>query len=80
MDVKIMLGMVRTTCQSDVARELGVSQGFVRHRFLRTINRIEQMANMDIYVDLFRKVEGNLNILKNTCRAAWNEDVIHSIV
>jgi len=79
MDVQIMLGMVRTTCQSDVARELGVTQGFVRHRFLRTVDRIERMAGMDVYVQVFKKVGENLNILKNTCRAAWSEDVIHSL-
>ena len=77
-DIRIMLGMVRTTCQSDVARELGVTQGFVRHRFFRTIDRIDQMAGMEEYVKIFRLVAENLNILKNTCRATWSEEVIHS--
>ena len=79
VDISIMLGMVRTTCQSDVARELGVTQGFVRHRFLRTIGRLERMSGMGTYVEIFRLVEGNLNILKNTSRSSWSEEVIHSV-
>ncbi len=79
IDVKIMIGMVQTTCQSDVARELNTSQGFVRHRFLRTIERLERMGGMETYVKIFRLVEKNLNILKNTCRASWSEEMIHSV-
>lgn len=77
-DIRIMLGMVQTTCQSDVARDLGVTQGFVRHRFFRTIDKLERMEGMEEYVKIFRMVADNLNILKNTCRASWSEEVIHS--
>lgn len=79
-DVSIMIGMARTTCQSDVARDLGVTQGFVRHRFLRTIDRLERIPDMTKYVRLFRLVEENFNILKNTSRSAWPEEIIHSLV
>lgn len=78
-DLRIMLGMVRTTCQSDVARELNASQGFVRHRFLRTISKMEKVGGMETYVEVFRKIEKNLNILKNTSKAMWAEEVIHSV-
>lgn len=37
LDIQIMLLMYDTTCQSEVAKLLGVSQGLVRHRFLRSI-------------------------------------------
>lgn len=40
MDVKIMMLMFETTCQSEVAKRLGVSQGLVRHRFMRTIAKM----------------------------------------
>ena len=86
-DVQIMVRMVDTTCQSDVARDLGVSQGFVRHRFLRTVDRMERMVKdghptsetLETYVKVFRLVSKNLNILKNTCRSSWSEEVIHSV-
>ena len=78
-DIKIMVGMVRTTCQSDVANELGVSQGKVRYRFLRTITKLEGMAGMGDYVKVFKYVSENLNMLKNTSRASWSEPTIFSI-
>lgn len=74
-----MLGMVRTTCQSDVANELGVSQGKVRYRFLRTITKLEGMSGMEVYVRVFKYVSENLNMLKNTSRASWSEPTIFSI-
>jgi DNA-directed RNA polymerase specialized sigma24 family protein len=37
LDAEIMVLMWETTCQSEVAKRLGVSQGLVRHRFFRTI-------------------------------------------
>lgn len=43
-DVRIMHLMWQTTCQSEAAKELGVSQGLVRHRFLRSIKRMRQFV------------------------------------
>jgi DNA-directed RNA polymerase specialized sigma24 family protein len=40
LDIEIMLLMHETTCQSEVAKRLGVSQGLVRHRFIRTIEKM----------------------------------------
>jgi hypothetical protein len=79
IDVKIMMGMVDTTCQSEVARYLGVTQGFVRHRFLRTLDRLEALEGMETYVAVFRHVSNNSNIMKNTCRASWPEEMIYSL-
>lgn len=78
-DIQIMLGMVETTCQSEVAKRMGVTQGFVRHRFFRTIDRLKKMRNMEQYVKVFEHVAGNLNILKETQRSKWNEPVIYVI-
>lgn len=41
LDVQIMLLMCKTTCQSEVAKQLKVSQGLVRHRFLRTVKKMK---------------------------------------
>jgi hypothetical protein len=85
VDIKIMMMMVETTCQSEVARALSeesgarITQGFVRHRFLRTIDRLSLLPEMEIYVRVFQHVSDNANIMNNTCRAAWDEDVIYSI-
>lgn len=79
IDVKIMVGMLKTTCQSDVAKTLGTSQGFVRHRFLRTIAQLEQIPAMENYVKVFRHVFGNINILKSSTRSSWGDDLIFSL-
>ena len=79
MDITIMLGMLETTCQSEVARSMGVSQGLVRHRFFRTLSALEQMRDLDKCVEIFKRVSDNFNILSDTCRFKWKEDVIYSI-
>ena len=76
-DIEIMLGMVETTCQSEVAKRMGVTQGFVRHRFFRTIDRLKKMSGMDTYVEVYEHVSRNLNILKETQRSQWSEPVIY---
>jgi hypothetical protein len=74
-----MLGMIETTCQSEVAKNMGVTQGFVRHRFLRSVAAMQSTTHMDNYVDLFSHVSSNLNILREVQRAKWSEPVIHLI-
>ena len=66
-DVTIMLRMYETTCQSEVAKFLGVSQGFVRHRFLRSILRLRS-AGFSEMADIFDMVGANLNILREVQR------------
>ena len=78
-DVEIMMGMLRTTCQSDVARELNVTQGFVRHRFFRTLEVLGKSEKCAKYVPAFLRVRENFNVLKNNNRAAWNEEIIYQV-
>lgn len=47
IDVKIMVQMFRTTCQSEVAKRLDVSQGMVRHRFIRAIRKMRDAHMYD---------------------------------
>lgn len=80
MDIRIMVGMADTTCQSEVAKSLGVSQGLVRHRFFRTLNRLKALDGMEKYVLLFQAVADNLNIMREVYRAEWDEPVIHFVM
>jgi len=41
LDIEIMILMYRTTCQTEAAKHIGRSQGFVRHRYLRTRAKME---------------------------------------
>jgi len=79
LDVQIMLLMWKTTCQSEVAKQLGVSQGLVRHRFLRSVKRMGGNPKFSKYVDLFKYVAGNLNILREVQRPCGGEAVAHRI-
>jgi DNA-directed RNA polymerase specialized sigma24 family protein len=69
MDIDIMVYMYDTTCQSEAAKRLGVSQGLVRHRFIRTIDRMGRNESMSFYADLFAMIAQNLNILREVRRS-----------
>jgi len=73
-DIQIMLLMQDTTCQSDVAKSLGESQGFVRHRFLRSIARL-RTKGYDQLADFYDIVSKNLSILRETNKHHDENDV-----
>jgi len=79
IDIQIMLLMAEKTCQSEVARELGVGQGLVRHRFLKYLEKFKKIPNMENCVELFEYVSENFNILKDTSRTSWEDPVIYSL-
>jgi len=79
LDVQIMILMYQTTCQSSVARALCVSQGLVRHRFIRSIKKLEPLPTMQDYVDTFRKISQNLNILREIQRNPAEMQISHVI-
>lgn len=78
IDVEVILRMHQTTCQSEVAKVMGVSQGFVRHRFLRSIGRLRAAGHTDL-ADLFDLVGANLNILREVQRPFPDESVTRII-
>jgi predicted DNA-binding protein YlxM (UPF0122 family) len=67
-DIDIMVYMFETTCQSEVAKRLGTSQGKVRHRFLRSIAKMKKYENLNLLTEVFEKIENNLTILKEVSR------------
>jgi DNA-directed RNA polymerase specialized sigma24 family protein len=79
LDVQILMLMWETTCQSEVAKRLSVSQGLVRHRFLRSLSRIRDNARLAQYTALFDYIAANLNILREVQRPAWNDRMVHCI-
>lgn len=80
LDIQIMELMWETTCQSEVAKRLGVSQGLVRHRFIRSIDRMEQIPGMEKYAKVFRLISDNLNILREVQRLSWGNKVTHILM
>ena len=69
LDIQIVLLMCRTTCQSEVAKTLGVSQGLVRHRFIRSIGKMRKHRRLETYVELLEEIAQNLNILREVRRS-----------
>ncbi len=68
LDVQILILMYETTCQSETAKRLGVTQGLVRHRFFRSIERMSENPNMRHYAGVFEAVAANLNLLREVRR------------
>jgi len=79
LDVEIMVLMFKTTCQSEVAKQLDVSQGLVRHRFIRSIKRMAASEAMQKYAALFRTISENLNILREVQRNPTPDQVNHTV-
>lgn len=63
IDVYILVMFVETTSQSEVARRLGVSQGFVRHRIQRSLKILEGVPSLASYLETVRQTQAHLNIL-----------------
>ena len=80
LDVQIMSLMYQTTCQSEVAKRLGVSQGLVRHRFIRSIKKLRAAKGMKVYVGVFDVISKNLNILREVQGSPIERQVTHAIV
>jgi DNA-directed RNA polymerase specialized sigma24 family protein len=74
-DVRIMTLMFETTCQSDVAKQLGVTQGKVRHRFMRSTKRMSENPKMEKYAKVFSSIADNLNIKREVQRPSWDSKV-----
>jgi hypothetical protein len=73
LDVDILLGMYKTTCQSWVAEQLGLSQGLVRHRFFKSLHTLKKKSEYkDPYFFIFDTISKNFNILKEVILPQWN--------
>ena len=76
-DVYVMVQMYHTTCQSAVAKGLGVSQGFVRHRFIRSLTKMRPIEGLAPYVGMFDMIAANLNVLREVSRPAQDQKIRH---
>jgi len=79
LDAKIMVLMWQTTCQSEAAKQLGLTQGMVRHRFKRSVKRMKVGASMKVYADMFDTIADNLNLLREVRRPSWDSRATHVI-
>lgn len=73
IDIQVLVLMQQTTCQSEVAKILGVSQGFVRHRFLRSLAKLKAIPGNETLTLMFDLIAANLNILREVQRPLSGE-------
>lgn len=76
IDVNILVGMWETTCQSEVAARLGLTQGRVRHRFFGAVKTLDKRAkeNADFapYHKIFSAIaDKNFNVLREVKLPQW---------
>lgn len=61
----ILLAIYETTCQSAAAKRLDLTQGMVRHRFLKALVVLSDQESepYPTYASAFRQIQQNFNIL-----------------
>lgn len=76
IDIDILVGMWQTTCQSEVATKLRLTQGRVRHRFFKAVEVLAVTAVRDErfvpYHRIFSSIsDKNFNILRAVQLPQW---------
>jgi predicted XRE-type DNA-binding protein len=77
VDVDILIGMWLTTCQSEVASKLKLTQGRVRHRFLKAVKKLSEHMEVEKqfenYHRFFAMIVGKkYNILREVKLPQWS--------
>ncbi len=75
IDVDILVWMWVTTCQSEVASILKLTQGRVRHRFFKARDKLllaaERDPKFEPYAKLYDHISHNFNILREVQLPQW---------
>jgi DNA-directed RNA polymerase specialized sigma24 family protein len=78
IDVDILVGMWETTCQSEVASRLELTQGRVRHRFFKAVKTLEKASDevdgevYEPYHKIFSAIASKrFNILREVKLPQW---------
>lgn len=82
VDLVILWELYRTTCQSQVAEIVGMTQSRVRHRFIKCLKILEKQCeeikeeqeyeNMKMYLSAFSLIMDNFNILHEISLPKWS--------
>lgn len=76
IDVDILVGMWQTTCQSEVANRLGLTQGRVRHRFFKSVETLKKKSEEDSKFEPYHRIflsisSKRFNILREVKLPQW---------
>jgi len=78
IDVDILVGMWQTTCQSEVANNLQLTQGRVRHRFFKAVAKLKAATDHNDrykpYEKIFTSISSKrFNILRSVSLPQWRD-------
>lgn len=75
LDLTILWGLYETTCQSEVAKQVNMTQSRIRHRFMKNLEILEKVKHTEIYAkyyDAFYLIsDNNFNILREIKLPKW---------
>lgn len=75
LDLNILWGLYETTCQSEVAKQVGMTQSRIRHRFMKNLETLDKNTNIDKfkkYFEAFKLIsQNNFNILREIKLPKW---------
>lgn len=86
LDLSILWGLYETTCQSEVAKKVNMTQSRIRHRFMKNLEVLEKVKKnprYQKYYDAFFLIsKNNFNILREIKLPKWaykNTDYIDAV-
>jgi len=75
LDLKILWGLYETTCQSEVAKRVNMTQSRIRHRFMKNLDALDKVKKEEKYqryYGAFKLIsENNFNILREIKLPKW---------
>ena len=75
LDLIILWGLYETTCQSEVAKRVNMTQSRIRHRFMKnleTLGKVKHTEAYKKYYDAFYLIsDNNFNILREINLTKW---------
>jgi len=77
LDLNILWGLYETTCQSEVAKRVCMTQSRIRHRFMKNLELLERYKENQRYTKYFEAFnlisDNNFNILREIKLSKWAE-------
>jgi len=75
LDLKILWGLYETTCQSEVAKQVNMTQSRIRHRFMKNLECLEKVKDNYSYKKYYKAFklisQNNFNILREIRLPKW---------
>lgn len=75
LDLVILWGLYETTCQSEVAKMVNMTQSRIRHRFMKNLdvlNKVKHVESYSKYYEAFHLIsDNNFNILREIKLPKW---------